>query len=891
MTQHTNTPIPVERPSFLQLVAEDLMKRTQGDLRQITLVFPTKRASSFLSHHLFQIAGQKPLWGPRHTTISELFEQISPLSVNDPIDTVCRLFRHYKETTQDPKTELDSFFGWGERLLADFDDIDKSMPLSPEDDSDKQVQQLFANISDLRHLDSLDYLTDEQKQVLQDFFRDFSLADTSEVRQRFLILWEQMYNIYHRLNEELRAEGLAYEGALMRSVVREERFRNTTGIYVFVGLSALSRVERELLRQFQSEGRAWFYWDYDVYYTETMHEAGLFMRDNLKNFPNSLSASCFDNLRHIEQMEFVSAPTENAQARSIAPWINGHSLSLDSRTAIVLAGEELLLPVLHSLPSDISEVNVTKGFPLGHTEAFTAVERFFAQGGENLTVISALTQLRTLAAESLQASVDENDTSRTLAWHNTYIVIGRFVNLAEGGRLSEISGRTLHKLLRYELRQTTVAFEGEPIRGIQVLGLLETRCLDFDNVLILSANEKILPRAGSDNSFIPYTLRRAFGLTLASHRASVYAYNFYRLIQRARYVRCVYNSSTEGTNTGERSRFMTQLMVESGIKINHISLTSMPNPKICAPTPISKPDNIEELLHTLTPSALNTYLDCPVCFYYQQIRHLRKMDDPADVIAENTFGSIFHKAAELIYRDLSRGLTFPVTASAIEALINDHPTLWRFIHEAFEQMDQPVDFNGVVAEVIEQYLLRMLRYDATLAAEGPIVIHGLEENSYKELNITTPEGKQLKVKTGGNIDRLDEITYEGRRIMRVVDYKTGGNPHNLSSKNYGSLFASGENRPRYIFQTAIYCHTLLPSVLPVAPVLYYVNHPLTDAFISYTDEDLKVEGPLTDYSVMDENFMRCLHQLVSEIMDTSKPFKPCTDHCSKCPFYLLCHAE
>lgn len=902
---------------FLQLVAKDLYTRCSGDLRHVTVVFPNRRAGVFLDRWLYKEAGERALWAPRYITIGDLFQELSPLTLNDPIDTVCRLYEHYVATTADRDTTLDRFYGWGERLLSDFDDIDKNIP------DDNQVRQLFANIADIKELDTLDYLTPEQTQVLKNFFHDFSLTNNSEMRQRFLTLWQQMYNIYQRLNAELQAEGRAYEGALFRSVVREGyASRQSKGIYVFVGHNALSAIEKELLRQLQREQRAWFYWDYDAYYLKPAQEASYFLRSNLQEFPNLLPESAFDNLRHIESIEFVSASTENVQARSIGPWISKHLGSDPTRTAVVLASEGQLLPVLHSLPAEVDNVNITKGFPLSHTQAYAFVEHYFAAALASQTV-APLRQLVSDLQEKIKAQFTERDANllsdaaspqsdgaastatmehllATEAWYYAFTLLGRFINLIDSGRLASVSPTTLHKLIKQNLRQLSIPFEGEPAIGIQIMGMLETRCLDFDNVLLLSANEKTLPRVSADNSFIPHTLRTAFGLTVVNHRTAVYAYYFYRLLQRAKHVRCIYNSSTEGTRTGEMSRFMTQLMVESSLPIRHVVLKTSP----CVPSrplaPIEKPADIAEQLNSLSPSAINCYLDCPKKFYYQRIKHLRQPEDPADVIAETTFGLIFHKAAELIFRSLSNDCVKPISAADIRALHNDKPMLRHFIQQAFEQTEPRADFNGVVAEVLLQYLERMLKHDAEVIGAGVMRIEGLEVDRHFSLPVACRDGQVRSVRVGGSIDRLDQVSIDGQATRRVVDYKTGGRAESLTSPDdLSPLFTPANNRPHYLLQTFLYSLAVLRSshskegagqaaaddsaVGAVAPALYFVNYIMEQSFIKVNKK------PLTDFRPLADAYAQKLSELIAEIIDPTVPFAPRAEHCPKCPFYLLCH--
>ena len=300
---------------FLKAVARDLRSKWGDDMSRLTVVFPNKRAGLFFNEYLVDERAASPVWAPRYATISQLFTSLSTLTVDDPIETVCRIYKLYVGLTGSNET-LDFFYGWGEKLLSDFDDVDKNMA---------DAHALFQNISEIKELESTDYLTPEQRQALGTFFKDFSETDNSRIRQSFLSLWNNMYPIYRSLNEELSREGKAYEGALYRDVVdRLERgvLKTDAGVdsYVFVGFNVLDKVEERLFRHLQQEGKALFYWDYDCFYAGagTTFEAGMFLRKNLAAFPNELPPSHFDNLLKDKEINFYSAATENIQARFAA---------------------------------------------------------------------------------------------------------------------------------------------------------------------------------------------------------------------------------------------------------------------------------------------------------------------------------------------------------------------------------------------------------------------------------------------------------------------------------------------------------------------------------------------------------------------------------------------
>lgn len=893
---------------FLKHVADDLLRTAGPDLGSTVVVFPNKRAGLFFNEYLAaspQAADPQPLWSPRYQSISELFSSFSDLQAADPIECVCRIHRHYAALTG-ARESLDFFYGWGERLLEDFDDMDKNMA---------DTGRLLRNLKEIKALDKGDFLDKEQERALRDFFRDFSIEGNTRLRQKFLELWNCLHELYRRLNKELEDEGEAYEGALFRRVV-ERLESGRVGLptdvsrFAFVGFNVLSAAEERLFRFLQGRDKALFYWDYDLSYAGECRqtEAGAFLQGNLRKFPNRLPPAFFDNLRKEKHVEFVSAPTENAQARAVAPWLRKHLTADEKRTAIVLCNENLLLPVLHALPPEVREVNVTKGFPLHHTPAYALVEDFLAglpeHGGSGqretdrrlpAEVLRELADKVREAARERRAGKDRRDATgrgkleeilRTEAFFKTYTILQRFIRLTEKGCLP-VTLPTLNRLLRQVLRQASVPFNGEPAVGLQVMGVLETRNLDFENVLMLSVNEGQLPRRGGDSSFVPYDLRREYGMTTARHKTAVYAYHFYRLLQRARHVRLVYNCSADGMVKGEMSRFMTQLLVETRLPVRHFALTSKQALPAAKPPVIPKPADLPARLATLSPSAINTYLRCQLMFYFQRVARLKEPDPPADVIEPNTFGTIFHHAAELIYREKLTERGALVTAGTLERFLKDggDERLTGYIRRSFE--DNGIEHDIIVAEVVKSYLRQLIRHDLRLT---PFVVKGTELDTETPLEIPYGTGT-VTVRLKGNIDRLDLVEAEGVTTLRVVDYKTGGQPE--SAQSVEQLFQPAEKHPHYVLQTFLYSLTLLDKAEhPVAPALFFVHKAAGEDYTPYINlGEGREKAPVMDFRRLAPEFRERLVALISEILDPGRPFVPTPfgRFCDSCPFAALCH--
>lgn len=621
--------------SFLTYVAQDIIQKYGNNLSDIAIVFPNKRASLFLNEQLARLVSH-PLWSPTYITISDLFRQHTTLKVGDPIKLVCDLHKSFVECTGIEET-LDHFYGWGQLLIADFDDVDKNMA---------SARQLFANLSDIHELDDVSYLTEEQKEIIKKFFSNFSDDHNTELKKRFLQLWSHFYDIYTNFNQRLEAQNLAYEGALYRRVVEDESLEFRHKKYLFVGFNMMQCVEQKLCSRLQKEGKAAFYWDFDKYYMKDGNEAGYYIRQLMSTFGNELDylsdTELYDSFDSTKDITYISAPTDNIQARYIHSWLMQNERYKQGRsTAIVLADESLLPTVIHSLPEEVESVNITLGYPLQQTPFYSLIQTLtdlqtlgydkdrdcyrlryvnyvlrhpYAQyissayaelmgelhdkkifflsrkwlcqkedegleilfqemsSGENfnLSLVQYLldvlknigTQARTLDDPLFQESL-----------FRTYTLVNRLHELIQSGDLI-VDIITLQHLLLQLMQTTTIPFHGEPAEGIQIMGVLETRNLDFDHIIVLSASEGNLPKGVNDSSFIPYSLRKAYGLTTVDNKVAIFSYYFHRMLQRSADITLTYNNSTEDGHTGEMSRFMLQLLVESKHQVKTAALSS-----------------------------------------------------------------------------------------------------------------------------------------------------------------------------------------------------------------------------------------------------------------------------------------------------------------------------
>ena len=996
--------------AFLKIVAKDMLEKYGTDMSDIAVVFPNKRASLFLNSYLAQLA-RKPIWTPTYITISDLFRRHTDLKVADPIKSICDLHKTFVKCTGIDET-LDHFYGWGQLLLSDFDDVDKNMV---------DAKQIFANLSDIHELDDVSYLTDYQKQMIKKFFSNFSDDHNSELKKRFLQLWCHFYDIYVEFNKRLAQQGLAYEGALYRNVANNENIAFRHKKYLFVGFNMMQKVELNLCDRLMKQGKAAFYWDYDQYYMDGNNEAGHYIRQYLPYYPNELAdypqQEIYNNMTKNKDITYISAPTENIQARYVNTWLkeNGR-YKMGRNVAIVLSDESLLQSVIHSLPPEVGSVNITIGYPLQQTPFYSLIQqliqlqgighpkfsdtyrlhyvlialrhpytryisekytdlqnklneqkRFYPSreflsmdGDEGLSLLfrdlegtnapKGTDKERGTDKEKDTASQDEYnkklityllDVLRTIGIHakkledplfheslyRTYTLLNRLQDLIMAGDL-QVDIITLERLIQQLIQTTSIPFHGEPAEGIQVMGVLETRNLDFDHILVLSCNEGKLPKGVNDSSFIPFTLRNAYGLTTVENKVAIFAYYFHSMLQRAHDITLTYNNATEDGQSGEMSRFMLQMMVESQHSIKRRTLTAGQKPLRPAYNEEQKTDEVMAVLDDIkmiTPTFLNTYQRCQKQFYYKYVKGLLEPDEiDEDEVDNKIFGNIFHRAAELFYytfaskEDIAvddRGkqrLIHPIVIAAgdLNNALKDSSLVYRLVDQAFREelfkvssSDYHPKYNGlqlINKEVIASYLRQLITIDRR---QAPFTIIGMEIVVSTTLGVATARGEKL-FRIGGFIDRLDAVAANGNpsaggnlaERIRVIDYKTGRaqatHPKDIDEV-FGTTPQAMNKHSDYYLQAILYSLIIKndrrfnPAQEPVSPGLLFIQNAGSEDY----DPTLKLgKELLSDVAPLEAEFTEHLRSLLADIYNPAVPLKPTEDkkRCIYCPYAALC---
>jgi len=944
--------------AFLYELAEEIYQ-SHTDLSQITVVFPNRRAALYFRKYLGELI-DKPVFSPRLLTFEDFVSEFTDLHVPDKLELVFKLHQCYRELMKSDSESFDQFFMWGEMLLRDFDETDRYMV---------DAKILFADLSHLKDMDSgLDYLSDEQREFLKNFWHDFD-EEQSANKKKFIDVWRKLYPLYKIFNEKLLKEGLAYEGALHRSIAEgiesgEVKFdfaaTNKKQLW-FAGFNALTKAEEKIISYLVNEGMANVRWDTDEYYLNDLkQEAGSFLREYKQDstLGKTFTSDFPDHFRKNKKVELLRAAQPMGQVKLLAQILAeklGQGM-VPEETVIILADEKLLMPVLHSISPVVEKFNVTMGFPLASSPVYNLIEllvdiqislrkNYFlfsstqailshpyvvaadAASSQNKlreilkhnwvsipqVFLSSDVQLHSLIfrqaekitgyiLEVLQAIVslnalDELDKEylfRSIQLLNRLDAVWDSAK-DEGNHVQQL--KSFLRLFRQYGRGEKIPFTGEPLKGVQVMGVLESRNLDFKNVFILSLNEGIFPSASKQSSYVPFSIRKAYGLPTPEHQGAIYAYLFYRSLQRAENIFLFYNSEPDVLGQGEMSRYLQQLIYESGLEIKERVLHNAIHPRSQEPIVIQKNEQVLGALaklnegnsrsRGLSPSALNTYIECQLRFYFQYVARIREAYKVEEEIDPRTLGNLLHIVMEQFYkRVLEKKKSTIIDSDDFDSLPG---RIDKLIDEAFIKtyhLDSQLEvtYEGqrvVVREVVRKFAKQILEYDK---ARVPFKIEALEQNGWL-YNVKINHAPGF-VSLGGTIDRVDSKENE----VRVIDYKTGKDE--LDFRNISSLFSRDGNRNKAAFQTLLYAlifkNNNPNSEAKIIPGLLNRNNLFDDHF----QFGLKMDRQLVnDATPLFAEFESHLQILLEEIFNPSLTFVQTKKEeiCKLCPYKEICY--
>ena len=954
---------------FLHRIAQAFYTEYGADIRKFTFVFPNRRAGLFFRKYLMEII-ERPIFSPEIITVTVCFFNASTRKMADRTAELFRLYRIYRKISRTSE-DFDAFGFWGEMLLADFNDVDKYRV---------DASKLFKNVTELKEIDwSAEYLTEEQQKAIRHFWNHFLPTIDSKTKEEFIAIWKVLLPLYEQFTAELLSENTATEGMIFREVT-ELLKKNETPEYftgknfVFVGFNALTKTEQTLFVELQKRGQADFYWDYEAEELRDVdNQASLFYKANTNQFPSKLQIESKSTRLSEKSFELIAIPSAVGQTKEVYNLLaelypENSSEKEWITTAVVLPDEGLLVPLLHSIPENIENVNITMGFPLKASPVSGLMENIFelqrrinSRGQFYHLVVSALLNhqyINTLcsndAGNILQQMIktnsvyvegavfEQNDILKTifrkknspaefidyllevlqtlnLAWQHIanetgkhtlecdflyqyYLTINRIREVMKSAGEFEMSLDTLIRLIRQLITGITIPFEGEPLNGLQVMGMLETRGLDFENLIICSFNEGVFPKKASSNSFIPNNLRRAFEMPTFEYQDAISAYNFYRLIQRTKRIYFLYDNRSEGMQTGEVSRFAHQLHYHYGVDFKQINISYdvsiQPESTI---TVHKSPEVLDKLnaylmdgdeARALSASSLITYLLCPLKFYFTQIEGIKEQDEVQETLDGGNFGTILHDTMALLYEPYKGKFLEKSTLDDIRK--NDFhidSTINRAFAKSFYKQkqgaDEPVELEGknlLDARVIKNYIKQILKVDA-------------ERAPFKYLDGERPVKMQFPILAGaknvnlkGFIDRLDEK--EG--ALRILDYKTSKSDK-LAFDSPDSLFLrSSEKLPRAIFQTFVYSLIALDEMgdRTIVPEIMKITDLYSSDFTS-SIQDKSSNSAIDDFNDYKEDFTVKLTELIEEVFNPDIPFSQCDEvnNCKYCSFINICRRE
>ncbi len=823
---------------FLRLVARafvvneaDAPSANGMPFGDICFVFPNRRSMKFFQKYLGEEFGRvksRPLFSPQMVTISELFSSISGLESVDPIEAQYILYRNYialkygdepfdSATLKEP---FDEFIHWSSAIISDFGDIDKYLI---------DASQLFNNVKDLKEIESdYSFLSDNQRAAVEMFWRSFLGGGDNFKKESFSALWKIMYPLYLNFREELRRSGRGYEGMIYRDVAEKPDACSFARV-VFIGFNAPNKCEQRLMRWLKEQGRGDFYWDfYGPMVTDRENKASLFISEAVAEFPSKYR---IESDSPIPQFNLIGIASGVGQAFVASDIIRELDLGNPIKTAVLLPDENLLLPLLNSLPENCSPINVTMGYPITSTplvsfmKCISELQKDVVTSGEkslfyhnSIRTLLRHEYIRQFADEEarriIKSIMEENiiyldskdeilsriespllkmiftvaptaevlmdyllDILKELDLLTTRLnkeFIFQYYKAVERVKSLQIPMKkeTALRLIGQITGSLTIPFRGEPLAGVQVIGSLEVRALDFDNLIILSMNEGKFPASSQSDSLIPYNLRVGFGLPTYELKDAIAAYHFYRSIYRAKRVWMVYDTRVEGLNSGEVSRFVKQLEYHYNIQLDRQVVLSAPVVnKSGAEIKIEKDDFVmaklrhsytdDDATKNLSASALNAYLACPLQFYLQYVEEIREENEIEESIEAGTFGTIFHDAMEEIY---SKYISEVVTAEIIDSVLANRRELERIIEAKFKKnrIREITGRNLIIKEVIMKYVTLTLLEDKKYA---PFTYWAGEEKFYHKLKLSNG----MRVRFKAVIDRIDSVGDE----LRVIDYKTG----------------------------------------------------------------------------------------------------------------------
>ena len=669
-----------QHPSFLDYLAEKIAQNNETPLENTIVVVPNKRARRELLRKLATYF-TKPVFAPNILSVNEFMESLSSLKKIDGDELLMRLFDLYRKKNPEKNDDFAAFLAWAPLFLNDINEIDLHLA---------DAKTIFTNLSEIKTLET-----------------SFGKEHLTEAQKIYLSFYNQLAELYLEFTESLRTEGVGYEGMVYKNFKHKEHNVNTKDTshsvlcdhlcdpcgknisrYIFAGFNAATPVELEVLQYFYLNKNAEFYFDIDLFYDEKYGGFVEEIRQKLRI--SELPKSNF--YKEIpKQIACIGAPKRTAQIHQAIDLL--HQIEQEqgnlNDTVLVLADETMLLPFVHAYNTE--KANITMGYPLRATFAAQQLQQLIDEEKQNNRLQKPIYHLKTQGFEFLQHLIislqNQENEQININDKKPYSFLATLV--AEVfAFLSTFSTKTekldfvvAEYFLKEKLNATTLPFTGNAHEGLQIMGLLETRMLDFKNVIVLSMNEGVLPKGKAAPSMMLYDIRRHFGLPTQQRKDAIFGYHFFRLLQRAQNVFLIYDNESIN-NVAEKSRFIEQLEFE--VKKQHLQETiQITNPQYVPPFsfPVSETNisiaKTESILQKLvdfkySPTSLNAYIQCPLQFYWKFIEKITVPEQFDQTNESAVIGTVIHEVLKEIFTTLQeKSADFAIILSNYEKNIDE----------------------------------------------------------------------------------------------------------------------------------------------------------------------------------------------------------------------------
>ena len=892
------------------------IKTQDKNLSQAVFILPSKRAVGFLKRTLAK-QSSAPFFSPKIISIEEFIEKISGIAIVDSLTLLFSSYSVYLNTGGfSEKDTFEEYTSWGQAVLNDFNEIDRY--LVPK-------SNFFNYLLSIQTLEKWGVKNDQ----------------TSFIK-KYLSFWETLESFYENLNDHLLKEQSGYQGMVYRKAAEDiEHYivANGNRNHYFVGFNALNSAEQSIIQELLETGNTKVFWDMDSHLLKDAdHAASYFLRTykNTWNYYQNNATSVLSSTNVNKEITITEAQNDVGQVKYVGQLLSTYTKEMLDRTAIVLADESILTPLLYSLPNNVENVNITMGLPItGLPEVdffeyildnFLNPEPFYYKKIEKLLLhpwikklmVSSETILQfiktnNVSSISYQKLIDigggQNKEVIELLFRSDFENINEIIvhfqslikkinasislTLIEKSILSKIEAiferltlltkqfdylttpLSLKNAFNQLVSKASVDFEGNPEKGLQIMGILETRVIDFENVILLSVNEGILPSGKTNASFITYDLKLQFGLPFHPEKDAVYAYHFFHLLFRARQATLVYSSQSKGLRTGEKSRFLLQLEIDDTLKksiTHHVQTSSISKHEKSLKEIEKTPEVINKLRiiaeKGFSPSALMSYVRNPIDFYFERILGINETDAVEETIEYNTLGTIVHEALEKLYAPFINNY---LKEEELSKCLKGVPVeVVQQFQKHFKEGDFSKGKNLIIFEIAKRYVENLINLDIDSLKNGnTIKILALEETLKTELHF--PE-IHFPVYLKGNVDRIDLFNNQ----LRIIDYKTGKvEQKELDIVDWENL--SQDYKYSKAFQVLAYAymyqkHISFKEKEVVAGVISFKN--FSSGFLSFRKKESsrasKGEEKINSETL--NHFEKELKKLILEIVTPSIPF-------------------